>query len=173
MKTGHCGRRTAPRGFSLIEMLVLVVIVGLLAYFGIPAFLKYSQQGRLNLAETALRQISHQEAEWFGAHKSYATLRQLGYPSGSLLSAVYLDKDGTIADNASKDSVYRIVINLNSAPGGTGTDAAAASASPYYLLTAEPINDQGGDKRCGTLSLASTGQVGVSGVEGEAGCWQK
>jgi prepilin-type N-terminal cleavage/methylation domain-containing protein len=171
MKTGHCGRRTAPRGFSLIEMLVLVVIVGLLAYFGIPAFLKYSQQGRLNLAETALRQISHQEAEWFGAQKSYATLRQLGYPSGSLLSAMYLNKDGTITDNASKDSVYRIVINLNSTPGGA--NATAASASPYYLLTAEPINDQGGDKRCGTLSLASTGQVGASGAEGEAGCWQK
>lgn len=172
MNTGYCGSRTAsPRGFSLIELLVVVVILGLLAYFGIPAFLKYSQQGRLNQAEAALRQIAHQEAEWFGAHKSYATLRDLGYPSGSPFSAVYLNKDGTLAENASKDSIYRIVINLNSTPGGA--DAAAGSTSPYYLLTAEPINDQTGDKRCGTLSLASTGQVGVSGTEGEAGCWQK
>jgi Tfp pilus assembly protein PilE len=174
MNNGCSGSRGAqPHGFSLVELLVLVVILGLLAYFGLPAFLKYSQQGRLNVAESSLRQIAHQEGEWFGAHKSYATLRALGYPAGSAFSAVYLNKDGTLAENASKDSIYRIVINLNSTPGGADAPAGGVSASPYYLLTAEPINDQAGDKRCGTLSLASTGQVGVSGTEGEAGCWQK
>ena len=174
MTNGNCGSRPRPpRGFSLIELLVLVVILGLLVYFGAPALLKYSQQGRLNVAENSLRQIAHEEAEWFGAHKSYATLRELGYPAGSAFSAVYLNKDGTLAENASKDSIYRIVINLNTTPGGADAPSGGASASPYYLLTAEPINDQAGDKRCGSLSLASTGQVGVSGSEGEAGCWQK
>lgn len=174
MKNGNCGsRQVRPHGFSLIELLVLVVIFGLLAYFGLPAFLKYGQQGRLNVAESSLRQIAHQEAEWFGAHKSYATLRELGYPAGSAFSAVYLNKNGTLAENASRDSIYRIVINLNTTPGSVDAPPGGVSASPYYLLTAEPINDQAGDKRCGTLSLASTGQVGVSGSEGETGCWQK
>ena len=174
MKNGYCGsRQVRPRGFSLIELLVLLVILGLLGYFGIPAFLKYSQQGRLNLAESSLRQIAHQEAEWFGTHKSYASLRELGYPSGSAFSAVYLNKSGELAENASRDSIYRIVVNLNSTPGGASDPAGSVSTSPYYLLTAEPINDQAGDKRCGTLSLASTGQVGVSGAEGETSCWQK
>jgi prepilin-type N-terminal cleavage/methylation domain-containing protein len=175
MMNGHCaGPLSRPRGFSLTELLVILVILGLLAYFGIPAALKFSLQGRLNVVETALKQIAHQEAEWFGTHKAYASLRELGYPQGSALSAIYLNKDGAISENASRDSVYRIVINLNTTPGTADAPAGgAASNSPYYLLTAEPINDQAGDRGCGTLSLASTGQVGVSGTDGEAACWQK
>jgi Tfp pilus assembly protein PilE len=174
MKTVHGGAHSSRTlGFTFIELLLLLVIVGLLAYFGIPAYNKYGQQGRLNLAQTALKHIAREEADWFGAHKAYATLRQLGYTAGTALSAVYLNKDGSIAENASSDAVYRIVANLNTTPGSADAPASGSTASPYFLLTAEPINEQAGDRRCGTLSLASTGQVGVSGTEGEAACWQK
>ena len=171
----HCGRLSArSRGFTLAEILIVLVIVALLATFGLPAILKYTRQGRLAAAQGALRQIAHQESQWLlDGHKVYASLSQLGYPVDSSISAVYLDKGGTLSGNASQDSIYRISVKLNataaapSSPGGTGDSAA------YYLITAEPVNEQVKEAGCGILSLASTGQVGASGLQGEAVCWGK
>lgn len=164
--------RRRPRGITLVELLVALVIVGLLAFFGIPVVLKYSLQGRLSVAQTALKQIARQQAEWLDAHKHYATLGELGYPAGSAFSAVYLGKDGSISGSASGDSIYRIVADLGNSPNASAPGSGGASAA-YYLLTAEPINGQAKDTRCGTLSLASTGQVGATGAQGEAACWQR
>jgi type IV pilus assembly protein PilE len=161
-------------GFTLTEMLVVLVILGLLAYFGLPALLQYGMQNRLTACQATLRQIAHLQSQWFGDHRSYASLSQLGYPVDSSLAAIYLNKDGSIAGHASAEAIYRVTVRLGSQFAGTpATQETQAGGAAYYLITAQPINDQAGDSRCGTLSLASTGQVGATGTQGEAGCWQK
>jgi type IV pilus assembly protein PilE len=155
-----------PRGFTLIEILIVLVIACLLAAFGLPAFMKYSSRGKLATAERLLKEIASEESAWLSKHKTYATLSQLGYPLDSSLGAIYLGKDGSVAASADADSIYRISINLT-AP------AAGAADSSYFLITAQPVNRQVNDSDCATLSLASTGQPGATGTLGEAGCWEK
>ncbi len=149
-------------GFSFMELLVILVIIGLLAVFGLPTLLQYGVQDRLATARTQLKQIASQQSQWLADHRLYASLSQLGYPVDSAAAAIYLDKDGSVSGHASADAIYRISVRLGS----------PSVASVYYLITAEPVNGQAKDTRCGTLSLASTGQVGASGTEGEAGCWR-
>lgn len=161
-------RRSWPRGFGFIEIVVILVILGLLATFGLPALLQYSMRSRIQAGETALRQVARLETQWLAEHHSYASLGDLGYPVDSSLAAIYLNKDGSITGHASDDVIYRITLKLGGAAAG-GDGAVQA----YYLLTAEPMNDQVKDNRCGTLSLASTGQVGATGGDGEAACWHK
>jgi Tfp pilus assembly protein PilE len=159
----------ATPGFTFVEMLVILVIIGLLAAFGLPALLKYGMQNRLATAQAVLQQIAGQQSEWYAQHRVYAGLNQLGYPVDSAVAAIYLAKDGSISGHASADAIYRISVRLGSPSAADDPGTAPA----YYLITAEPVNDQAGDRRCGTLSLASTGQVGASGIQGEAGCWRK
>jgi type IV pilus assembly protein PilE len=166
----HSLRRFASRGFTLTELLIILAILGLLAVFGLPTLLQYSMQSRISDCQTKLRQIARLQTQWFEDHRSYAGLGDLGYPVDSGLAAVYLNKDGSIAGHASGDATYRITLKL----GTSGTAAPASGlAATYYLLTAEPMNDQAKDSRCGTLSLASSGQEGATGGDGEQGCWHK
>ncbi|MDE0853005.1 MAG: prepilin-type N-terminal cleavage/methylation domain-containing protein [Nevskia sp.] len=163
----HRGRPLArARGLTLTEILIVLVILALLATFGLPTFLKYSRQGKLSTAQAALRRIAAEESRWLESHRTYAPLSQLGYPVDSAMSALYLDTDGQLSGNASQDSIYRVSLKLD-APSGT------AGSMAYYLITAEPINSQSKETACGILSLASTGQVGASGMQGEATCWGK
>ena len=161
------------RGFTLTEMLVVLVILALLAAFGLPALLKYGRQGKLEIAQTTLKQIARLEAQWFGEHRTYATLSQLGYPVDSAISAIYLAKDGAISGNATQASIYRISVRLGAPSAGAPASSTSAGDAAYYLITAQPINEQVKETRCGTLSLASTGQIGATGLQGEAACWGK
>lgn len=157
-----------------MEMLVVLAILGLLAVFGLPALLQLGTQNRLATSQTALRQIARLESQWLADHHGYASLNQLGYPVDSSAAAIYLNKDGSISGSGSDSTIYRITVGLgNASTVSPSSVAGAAGDSAYYLITAQPMNDQAGDTRCGTLSLASTGQVGATGTLGESGCWQK
>jgi len=173
MKVYRGRPHTRLRGFTLTEILIVLVILGLLGAFGLPAFLKYGRQGRLATAQATLKQIGHEESLWFGEHKAYATLSQLRYPVDSALSAIYLAKDGSYSGNASRDSIYRISITLGAPSAGASSAGSAGDSGAYYLITAEPVNEQVKETRCGVLSLASTGQVGATGLQGETACWAK
>ncbi len=163
----HTARPFAwPRGFTLTEILIILVIVGLLAVFGLPAVFRYSLQGNIEIARTLLKRIAVEEATWLGRHQRYGNLGELGYPAGTSSAAIYLSKDGTISGSASADAVYRVSLKLTPLSAG-------ASDQAYFLITAQPLNRQTRDSDCATLSLASTGQVGASGTLGEADCWNR
>ena len=152
-------------GLTLTELLILLLILGLLAGFGVPALLAHGVKSQRIAATTVLRAISRQESAWYNSSHGYASLSQLGYPVDSDNAAIYLDGDGTIDASANRDSGYRIALERRLADPRAGTMA-------YFLVTAVPINKQAGDTRCGTLSLASSGQIGATGSLGEILCWR-
>jgi prepilin-type N-terminal cleavage/methylation domain-containing protein len=79
----HRRARSAGRGFSLIELLIVIAIILIILAIALPKF----NQARMNTQETAaIRQIStiHQaEVQYYSQFGRYATtLAELGPPAG-------------------------------------------------------------------------------------------
>jgi type IV pilus assembly protein PilE len=118
----------ASRGFTLIELMVVVAIVALLAMVALPSYQKQVIKGNRAAAQAEMMDIANRQQQFFLANRAYAdktTLEASGY---SLPAAV--------ARNYSYD------IDV-----GTGT-------VPTFTVEFEAIGSQESD---GDLSLNSAG----------------
>jgi type IV pilus assembly protein PilE len=60
------------RGFSLIELLTAVAIIGILAAIAFPAYGRYLVKGNRSAAEAHLMDLAQAEAQYFADTRSYA-----------------------------------------------------------------------------------------------------
>lgn len=120
------------KGFSLIELMIAVAVLGLLAAIAYPAYQHQVSKSRRMVAESALTEIaSRMEAYRFRNRTYTQNLADLGY-----------GVDGDNAWNtfpegaASGDNYYRVQVEA--------ADSGCAIANCYRLI-ADPQNAQGGD----------------------------
>lgn len=160
-------------GFTLVELMVVVAIIGLLSAVAIPNFKKYQARARTSEAKLQLSAIYTAEQAFFSDFSIYATcLRYMGYdPSGEAAQRYYLTGfpsvtnavNGTAADTTTP---YGSAVNsgLNSASmaaGGCQQGEAAADGQTFFLpgkrlgnlvvATAAGVN---GTPQAGTLTIA-------------------
>lgn len=130
-----------PRGFSLIEVLVTCVIVGILAAIVLPSYQKQIQKTRRSDAKSALIGAAGQMERYFTERSTYATAT-LG--SGGVYAAT------------TENGYY--ALSLANLSGTT------------YTLTATPSGAQAGDA-CGTMTYTEQGTKGVTGSLPVNECW--
>lgn len=65
-------RLTGARGFTLIEVIVVVVILGILASIAIPAYSRYITRGALVEATTALADYRVRMEQFYQDNRTYA-----------------------------------------------------------------------------------------------------
>jgi type IV pilus assembly protein PilE len=68
------------KGFTLIELMVTIVIIGILASIAIPSYREYVIRGNRRAAQAAMMEIATRQQQYFVANRVYAaSIDDLGY----------------------------------------------------------------------------------------------
>jgi len=67
------------KGFTLIELVIVMVIVGILASIAIPTYRESIRKSNRRAAQAAMMEIANRERQWFVANRAIATKAELGY----------------------------------------------------------------------------------------------
>ena len=140
-------------GFSLIELLIALAVVGVLTAIAVPSYQNYMRNAYRAEARTALMEAAQWMERHFSMTQSYAVSSQGGAIDNAALAAASLavtPRQGTARYNIS---------------------FAAGPDQTSYTLRAVPTGPQAPDARCGTLTLTNLQVRGISGTGTVADCW--
>ena len=74
----------SKKGFTLIELMIVVAIIGILAAIAIPNFLKFQAKSKQSEAKSNLGAIFTGELSYFGENNVYGNFQQVNWsPSGT------------------------------------------------------------------------------------------
>ena len=131
------------QGFSLVELMVVVMIIGIIASIAYPSYLNQVRKSKRADCSGALTSLGSAMERFFTVNNTYRGTGAAGGDTGTptIFSATCPVDGGT--------ATYNLTIQ-------------AATASTYSVQAA-PLDDQAKDK-CGTLTLTNTGLKGVTGA---------
>lgn len=147
------------RGFTLTELMITVVIVGILAAVGYPSYTQYITKANRSAAQGFMLQIASREEQYLGDARTYTD----GFTTSG--NALYLTPP---SETTGKYTFSITVITVD-----THANYIAGAALPQYIITATPVGGQlTSDTKCGTLTLNSVGTKGQSVVGSSVSdCW--
>jgi len=80
----------SKKGFTLIELMIVVAIIGILAAIAIPNFLRFQAKSKQSEAKTNLGGIFTAQISYFGEHNYYGNFQQIAWaPSGTTRYTYY------------------------------------------------------------------------------------
>lgn len=75
------GKRIATRGFTIVELLTVIVIIGILAGIAVPKYLSMKERAHMAEEISDLRNTTTAQESYFHDHNVYASNSTLLYPS--------------------------------------------------------------------------------------------
>ena len=87
--------RRKAKGFTLIELMIVVVIIGILAALAIPNFLRYQAKSKQSEAKTNLGAIYVSETAYYGENDIYGGLDNLEWAPEGKTRYTYTATPGT------------------------------------------------------------------------------
>lgn len=149
--TPHGFREKPSRGFSLIELMMVVAIVGILMAVALPSYRSYVERGDRASARSTLMEANQFMERYYATNNRYSTAAD-GTGSPALPARLV-----TSPVESPKYDVAVSAVGLNS-----------------FTLTARPRNTV---SKCGDLTLTNTGVKGISvpstpSASDIADCWK-
>ncbi|MBO7081267.1 MAG: pilin [Neisseriaceae bacterium] len=138
--------KTMQKGFTLIELMIVVAIIAILAAIALPAYQDYTRRSRvtegLSLAagsKTAVAEYFSSHSEWPSSN-SAAGLAEAGQIKGNAVNKVEVggeEDDGVITVTfnekvAGKGSTATIILSPSETSGSFAWDCKGGSLDPKY-----------------------------------------
>lgn len=137
------------QGFTLIEMMITVAIIGILAAIALPSYQQYIVRSNRAAAQAAMMDIANRQQQLLLANRSYGDYTALKNTGYSLPSEV-----------SSKYGTTEPIIHTNRVLDASCTLVADTTAVPKFVIEFTPSGSQASD---GKLFLSNTGTKCPSG----------
>lgn len=128
-------------GFTMIELLVVIVILGILSVIGLGSFSSSQMKARDSRRKTDLRAISDALEVYYNDFGNYP-LSEIGFMLGCGAGATDVCNQGTIWQNSDTGTTYMVQIPED--PSG-GKYYYSSPTGTYYQLYARLENDRDRD----------------------------
>jgi type IV pilus assembly protein PilE len=141
-------------GFTLIEVMIVVVIVAILAAVAIPSYQDSVRKTRRADAKEALMRIAALQERFFFTNNRYGTLADLGLSNTA----------GYAAEIDSQEGFYKIQI----------TTDGCANTNTCFAIQATSTGAQVSDTKCKTFSLNHVGRKAAktsTNTDNSDYCW--
>jgi type IV pilus assembly protein PilE len=150
-----------PGGFTLVELMIAVLIVGILTMIAVPAYQDSVRKSRRAEAFTAIAAIQQAQERFRGSHANYAA---------SITAAADAETPGLGLSDATPGNYYTLAV------------PAASSTGYVVTATANEGTSQAADTQCaklgvrmqgGNLTYAGGGLDGTLSYTSTHPCWTR
>lgn len=140
------------RGFTLVEMMVVVAIISVIAAIAMPSYTNYITRANRSAAKAVMVRITDRQEQFFLDNKQYApNLQALGYDE----LAMGVDDNGNVVPMADPDRIYIVAVGI--------------TLNGYVVGGIPQLAQVQRDANCGVLIIDQAGNRSNSGPGDN--CW--